>query len=533
MTAQEAFNQLDPKKWAETSVVEKLHLLEEVQNNLKKYADDLGTSDQKMKNTIMGEDIYTHAESVFATAVPLAGNVSACIQLYESIAKGEMPKPLNITKVDDDTYDVHVFPMDAKDKVLSGTQSGHLRIKGTPKQVNPLEKPAGVTAILGAGNYSSSLEMVKALFYDNKAVIHKPHHLNEETDAIWEKIFQPIIDFGALRFVSADQGRELTTINGLTAIYFTGGTGTAKAIMSNTNTPMVAECGGNNPCIIVPGDRPWTKKEMEHQANQIATVAKLNGGAVCGRPQTLVTSRHWEQRNEFLNALRKALSEDTPAAGAYYPGTDKAEEGFKKAYPNAEILKPENGRFKHASFMLITDCEEDSYATQNEAFCQIMDEVALDIPANAKDFLPKATAFCNDKLLGSLGCMLLIDEDTKKAYQHELDTAVTHLKYGGIAVNTIPVIVFLSPYLTWGGNEQGKEMVSGSGNFGNLLGFENIEKSIVYDKFVSPGHMLRTNQKAFDHLAKNMASYSMEPTWRNLTKMAGIAMIDGLRKKDF
>ncbi|MDP9962259.1 hypothetical protein J2T04_004187, partial [Chryseobacterium lathyri] len=26
MTAQEAFNQLDPKKWAETSVVEKLHL---------------------------------------------------------------------------------------------------------------------------------------------------------------------------------------------------------------------------------------------------------------------------------------------------------------------------------------------------------------------------------------------------------------------------------------------------------------------------------------------------------------------------
>ncbi|MBP2617907.1 hypothetical protein J2772_004847 [Chryseobacterium jejuense] len=25
----------------------------------------------------------------------------------------------------------------------------------------------------------------------------------------------------------------------------------------------------------------------------------------------------------------------------------------------------------------------------------------------------------------------------------------------------------------------------------------------------------------------------MEPTWRNLTKMAGIAMIDGLRKKDF
>ena len=533
MKAQESFNTLDPVKWATAPIHTKLHLLEEVRENMKEYADELGTLDQKMKNDLMGEQVFTHSESVFSTAVPLAGNVSACINLYESLAKGEMLKPIKITQINEEVFDVHVFPQEAKDKILNGTQSGHLRVKGAPKQVNPIDKPAGVIAVLGAGNYSSSLEMVKALFYDNKAVIHKPHHLNEATDRVWEKIFQPIIDFGALSFCDADQGRDLTGLDGLTQIYFTGGAGTAKTIMRATDTPLVAECGGNNPCIVVPGDRPWKKKEIEHQALQIATLAKLNGGAVCGRAQTLVTSKNWDQREQFLQAVSEAITNGTPAAGTYYIGSDKVKAGFQKAYPYAEVLQPENGKFKSGEFLLITGAEEDSYAVHNEAFCQIIGEVPLDVPANAKEFLPKATAFCNDKLLGSLGCMLIIDEDTKKAHQNSLNTAVTNLNYGGIAVNTIPPLIFLSPYLTWGGNEESKELVSGSGNFGNLLGFENIEKSIIYDKFVSPGHMLRVNQKAFDHLAKNMATYSMNPTWKNLTKLAGTAMIDSFRGKDF
>ena len=58
-------------------------------------------------------------------------------------------------------------------------------------------------------------------------------------------------------------------------------------------------------------------------------MAKLNGGAVCGRPQTLVTSTHWAQREEFLAALKKAIAEETPAAGTYYPGSDKVAEAFK------------------------------------------------------------------------------------------------------------------------------------------------------------------------------------------------------------
>ena len=44
--------------------------------------------------------------------------------------------------------------------------------------------------------------------------------------------------------------------------------------------------------------------------------------------------------------------------------------------------------------------------------------------------------------------------DSPAASRRLLDQALTSLSYGGIAVNTMPPFVFLSPYLTWGGNEK-------------------------------------------------------------------------------
>ena len=533
MTAEEALKQLEPEKWAETPAHVRLHLLEEVRSNLREHAVELARTDRNMKNRLMGEDIFGIPESMISTAVPIANTLTACIHLYESILKGKMPEPANITQVKEGIYDIEVVPLDAKDKMLSGTQKFHLRVKGKSKQVNPMDKPAGVIAVSGAGNYSSSLEMVKAMFLENCAVIHKPHKLNEETDKIWEKIFQPLIEVKVIAFCSADQGRALSKLEGLSKIYFTGSTGVAKAISDAASVPLISECGGNNPLIVVPGEREWTQKEMVHQANQIITAAKLNGGAVCGRPQTVVTSKLWPQRRVFLDALKKAIVEDTPAAGTYYPGSEDVKKSFIDNHPNAVKFSPEKGRYTSGEFLFIENVDEDSFAVKNEAFCQIMNEVALDVPANAADFLPAATDFCNSKLHGTLGCMIIIDEKTQKTYKEALDTAVSELSYGGIAVNTIPPMIFLSPLLTWGGNEEGKEFVSGIGNFGNIYNFENIEKSILYDNFMSMGHMMRINQKAFDHLAVHMTDFAINPTWMNFTRLMGGAVIDGFRDKDF
>jgi hypothetical protein len=114
-----------------------------------------------------------------------------------------------------------------------------------------------------------------------------------------------------------------------------------------------------------------------------------------------------------------------------------------------------------------------------------------------------------------------------------LNQAITDMEYGGIAINTMPPFIFLNPYLTWGGNEEGKTFVSGHGNFGNLLDFENVEKSIIFVNFMSVGHMMNTNKSAFDALSKNMAHYAMAPTWMNLTKLMGGAVAGHFKHKDF
>ncbi|PUB76709.1 MAG: aldehyde dehydrogenase [gamma proteobacterium symbiont of Ctena orbiculata] len=533
MKATEAIDQLNPQKWGQTNCSDRLQLLNQVRCNLKEYGGELAHADTEMKNGLMGEAHYNDAISGVSTVVPMATAINACIDLYESLKHGTMPKPISVNKVADGLYDIHVFPSHTRDKIIYSGRKDILRVMGEPRQVNPMEKTAGVIAVLGAGNYSSALEMVKAIFLENCAVVHKPHHLNDKTDRIWAKIMEPLAKHGVLSFCDADQGRELTADERLSKIYFTGGTATAKAIMNATDTELVSECGGNNPCIIVPGDRPWTEKEIAHQATHIITIAKLNGGAVCGRTQTIVTSKNWTQREAFLAALKKAIVEDTPAAGTYYPGSDEVTKSFLEAYPEAEILKPEGGKYKSADFMMITGVDEDSYSITHEAFCQIIDEVALDTPANAMGFLPRAVEFCNTRLLGTLGSAILIDEDTKSANQSVLDQAITDMEYGAVAVNTMPPMIFLNPYLTWGGNEEDKELVSGRGNFGNALCFENVEKSIIIDNFMSPGHMMMTNKGAFDTLATNMTRYAVEPDWTNLLRMMGGAIVSSFKGKDF
>ena len=533
LTATQAVDRLNPNKWADTPIERRLNLLYQVRENLKIYSTELAKSDTEMKNELMVENLYSERESLMNTVVPVGSTLSACIGLYESLQKGDMPKPIKITQVKDDIYDIQVFPKEAKDKIMYADRKDFLRVKGKPKQISPMEKTAGLIGVLGAGNYSSSLEMVKAIFLENCVVVHKPHHLNAQTDKIWEKIFQPLVNEQVLSFCGADQGQALTQDKRLSKIYFTGGAGTAKAIMSATDTELVSECGGNNPCIIVPGEKPWTKKEIEHQALQIVTMSKLNGGAVCGRPQTLVTCKNWPQREAFLDAIRDAIVSETPAAGTYYPGSKEVVEKFKQNHPNAEVLKPENGRYKNAEYLFIPCVDENGYAVKNEAFCQILNEVPLNTPINAGDFLSKAVEFCNTKLLGTLGSCIIIDDHTKKRHESALSQAVTELKYGGIAINTMPPFIFLNPYLTWGGNEEGKELVSGRGHFGNLLGFENIEKSIIYADFMSPGHMINTNKGVMASLAQSMARFSIEPTWMNLTKMTATVLSGKCKSKDF
>lgn len=53
MNAQKAYNQSKPEKWVQTPIHERLHLFDEVRENMNVYADDLAKADGKMKNELM------------------------------------------------------------------------------------------------------------------------------------------------------------------------------------------------------------------------------------------------------------------------------------------------------------------------------------------------------------------------------------------------------------------------------------------------------------------------------------------------
>ncbi|NAY91094.1 aldehyde dehydrogenase family protein [Muricauda sp. JGD-17] len=531
MTAQEAYNQLDPKHWAKTSVSARLSLLKQIQQNLKTHANSLGETDARMKNDLIGQNAVSKAEGMGGTVMPMATTLMGITKLYESLLKGKMPQPNSIKEIDNNLFEAHVFPIHSKDKLAAGKQKGYLHIEGKPTQINPLDKPAGVIAISGAGNYSSSIEMAMALFLENKAVVHKPHQLNEATDVIWEKVFAPLIECRALAFCDADQGRALSQLDGLHSIYFTGSTEVAHAIQNVAKAPLVAECGGNNPCIIVPGK--WSEKDIERQAIQIVSAGKLNGGAICGRPQTIITSKNWGQREQFLNELRKAITEETFACCSYYPGVEQTSEAFLQHQPSAEILKPENGKYNKSDCVLIPNLSEDDFAIKNEAFCQIFGEIPLDTSEDTGDFLTKATDFCNNKLLGSLGCMILVDNKTLKANEARVHQAIRELNYGGIAVNDIPPNIWLNGYLTWGGcGETTADFISGVGNFGNPLNFENVKKSVLINDFNATSFEF-TNRKRVEHLVENVSYFNTDQSWGHFLKLAGQMTIDNLKGKDF
>ncbi|MBP2622015.1 aldehyde dehydrogenase family protein [Streptococcus panodentis] len=508
-TAQEAFDQLDPQAWTKVSIEERLQILAEIQANMRQYGAELGQAEMEMKNRLTGADLYSQTDGMLQTLVAVGNVINASIFIYQTLAEtGKMPEAKSIRDLGDGTFEVEVFPTAPVDQMTAATQHGYLRLVGQPKQVSPLDKEAGIIAVSGAGNYSSSIETIKAIFFDNKTVIHKAHRLNEATDKVWEKIFAPLVERKVLSFAGVDYSRDLIQLEGLEAIYFTGSTAVAKNIMASTDTPLVSECGGNNPAIIVPGDRPWTAEEIKNQAELIVSISKGNGGAACGRPQTFITSKQWAQREEFLDAIRQA-AQSTFAVGTYYPKSADVREAFLAAHPQAEIIKPEGGQYPNTDFLFIPDMDKSAYGVTHEAFCQIMGEVALDVPATAEAFLPAATAFANDALLGTLGCMILIDDETRANHEDAFQTALSELNYGGITVNTTPPMVWFNAYLTWGGCKETKEnFVSGIGNFGNALNFEQVEKSILIEQFAATG-FLYNDRQATDAMNQQVINFTL------------------------
>src|SRR3982750_742823 len=98
MKATEAVDWVDPGRWKATSAADRLELLKRVRRNIDRYFDELVGVDTKMKGFERGVAANAHREgtSIQTVVVPVAANVTAAIDLYESLLRKRPLEPLAV-----------------------------------------------------------------------------------------------------------------------------------------------------------------------------------------------------------------------------------------------------------------------------------------------------------------------------------------------------------------------------------------------------------------------------------------------------
>jgi aldehyde dehydrogenase (NAD(P)+) len=404
---------------------------------------------------------------------------------------------------------VDVFPSSLYDRLLLSGVSGEVWMEPdvTPENLdehvasfyrtpNPVGK---VALVLGAGNIASiaPLDVLYKLVAEGQVCMLKMNPVNEYLGPFLEEAFAPLIAAGFVRVVygGGDIGAWLCDHRLVEEIHVTGSARTHDAIVFGPgaqgearrkmdepkNTRRVSsELGNVSPTIVVPG--PWTAADLQFQAENIATQKMHNGGFNCVAAQVLVLPAAWNQSQALVDAVKSTLRA-LPNRLAYYPGAAERQKSAVGAYPKAELLDDAASGVPRT---LVPDVpwEGDQQCFRDEAFGGVLSETRLP-GADARDFLAKAVAFCNDRLWGTLGANLLIHPSTMKELGDAFDDAIAQLRYGCIAINTWTGVGFLLAQTSWGAfpGHPRTDIQSGSGVVHNSRLFDRPQKSVVRAPF--------------------------------------------------
>jgi len=158
-----------------------------------------------------------------------------------------------------------------------------------------------------------------------------------------------------------------------------------------------------------------------------------------------------------------------------------------------------------------------------ESFVCILVEVALDAPT-PKDFFRKAVEFANQRLPGTLCAAVTHPAQFRSDASNErlLQTALAELKYGAVAVNHWPALMYAMMSPPWGGfpgsclaNAQ-----SGIGWVHNTFLLGGIEKSVLEGPLTMfpkppwfPGH------SRAEYVAWSYFRLYHRPSWINAARL--------------
>lgn len=439
--------------------------------------------------------------------LPLLTWLHACAETLRAIGSGDNPlENIKLSTGMNGQVIARVYPHNANEALLlSGyrvdvwMQSGVTaeNVKDTVAVTYRNPPPEGkVGLVLGAGNISSipPLDLLYKLYADLEVVIVKLNPVNDYLSPVFEKIFEPLISDGYLRFVYGDGevGSYLSDHPLVDTIHITGSSRTHDRIVFGggeegeqrrsesrpvLTKPITSELGGVSPTIVVPG--PWTEADVAFQAEHIATQKLHNSGFNCVASQVLVLPDGWTKSMPLVDKLREVMNAVDDRV-AYYPGAVERQASAISHAAQSEELGAGGGR----TIITIDDVDNEHYCFSEEFFAPVLAVASLPAPS-AAEFLRTAVNFANERLLGSLGANILIHPTTAKELGPQLEQAISELRYGAIGVNVWTGLAYLTQRAPWGappGHTLG-DVQSGIGVVHNALLFDKAEKSVSWGPF--------------------------------------------------
>lgn len=437
---------------------------------------------------------------------------------------------------------VDVLPGDRWDRILYPGWKAEVRMdpaigRGAARRhiggiyTKPESSSAAVALVLGAGNVSSiaPLDLIHKLFTEGHVVMLKFNPVNDYIGCYLEHAFADLIAAGFVRtsYGGADVGEHLVFHPEVDEVHITGsetthdsivfGGGTEGAARKAANDPrlskpITSELGNVSPVIVVPGE--WSKREMEYQAEHVATQLVHNAGYNCNAAKVVVLPAAWDQRGEFMELVGTKLA-SRPDRPAFYPGSLERYRRIVDA--GGRIRTYGDSADGLPATVVELDPREEHPAFSEEAFCRVMAAVELpgDDPAA---YLQFAVEFCNDRLRGTLNATLLVDEATRTEHAADLARAEDDLRYGTVGVNVWAAAGFPLGVTPWGAfpGHTLDDIGSGIGFVHNARLIDRPQKTVIRGPFVlSPKPGWSVFHRRSTTVLRRAAAFEARPAaWR-------------------
>ncbi|MFT6605986.1 MAG: aldehyde dehydrogenase (NAD(P)+) [Halocynthiibacter sp.] len=496
------------QSWAQTSIAERIAVLMEIKDCLLAVSEGWAETAARKKlipagSSLAGEEWISGPYAV----------MGACNGLLETLSKMEgktFLKSLKTRETQSGRTAVRVLPHNIWEHLLfSGVTAEVWMEKGVTKSnlaeataqaydTAPSARVGKVALVLGAGNIAAiaPLDVFQKVFSEHQVVILKMNPVNDYLTDYLAAALKPLIDRGALRIVKggADVGAYLCNHSAVEEIHITGaetshdiivwGPGAEGARNKAAGTPkltkpITSELGAVCPTIVVPG--PWSRADLQFQAEHLATQKLHNSGFNCVACQMLILPAAWKSKDKLLGNLAAVMRDLDPRL-AYYPGAEGRMAQFADHGDNngENVVQFDRGA---APACVVVPYKEgsDAWLRKTEVFAPALSTHEID-EANPEAYLRRAIAFANDELHGTLGANILIHPRTiRKIGKARFEEIIADLHYGTIAINAWTGLGFLATACPWGAypGHTLDDVQSGIGFAHNTYMFDRVERVVV------------------------------------------------------